>query len=599
MSLFGGLYVGASGLKTSQNSLNTVAHNLSNLNTVGYVRQQVAQADVRYRTISTSQAIADTRLGDGVQYSECRHIRDYFLDQLYREESGRYSFYETSYSAILEVEDILGELDGDAFAQSLDGLWTAFQELSKTPSDGTYISLLVSKAASFAENANAVYESMKEYQGNLNLQIKEMVDDMNSIAERIDELNLEIATIEVGGLENANDLRDERDLLLDTLSKYGNITYSEDLGGRVSVRFNNVDFVTDAGAYKIGMLQDNETGFYTPYWEQNVVWRVDAQGERYADYSSANLFNLTEIISTENDTDIGGLRALLLARGNHVANYTDIHPDLMTDIKLESLGITFNQYNEEYGTQYYNDHIANSVIMNVQAEFDNLVHYVITTVNEVLAEHCEPENGYLCNPDGTPMQLFLKSTGDSYEKVTYTEQQAADAKAAGEKLYRIYDKDGNATNEYWKYIEEDENRTETLYNSANVLINQELVQTPAKLGFVREDDSTDFNIGKAFIQAFDAKQLYLNPNATAESTFQSCYIDLVGQVGTSGDVFNGLYEFQQLATQQVDANRQTVIGTSADEELEHMIMYQNAYNAASRYINVINTLLDSVINMGY
>ena len=599
MSLFGGLYVGASGLKTSQNSLNTVAHNLSNLNTVGYVRQQVAQADVRYNTISTSQAIADTQIGDGVQYSECRHIRDYFLDQLYREESGRYSFYETSYSAILEVEDILGELDGDAFAQSLDGLWTAFQELSKTPSDGTYISLLVSKAASFAENANAVYESLHEYQDNLNLQIKDMVDSMNSIAERIDELNLEIACIEVGGLENANDLRDERDLLLDTLSGYGNITYKEDSAGRVSVRFNNVDFVTDAGPYHIGLLQDNETGFYTPYWEQNVVWRTDENGEKYADYSAANLFNLTETISTENDTDVGGLRALLLARGNHVANYTDIHPDLMTDIKLESLGITFNQYDEEYGTQYYNDHIAGSVIMNVQAEFDNLVHYVITTVNEVLAEHCEPENGYLCNPDGTPMQMFLKSTGDSYEKVTYTEQQATDAEAAGEKLYRIYDENDNPTNEYWRYIEEDENRTETLYNSANVIINQELVQTPAKLGFVREDDSTDFNIGKAFIEAFDAKQLYLNPNATAESTFQSCYIDLVGQVGTSGDVFKGLYEFQQLATQQVDANRQTVIGTSSDEELEHMIMYQNAYNAASRYINVINTLLDSVINMGY
>lgn len=599
MSLFGGLYVGASGLKTSQNSLNTVAHNLSNLNTVGYVRQQVAQADVRYNTISTSQAIADTQIGDGVQYSECRHIRDYFYDMLYREEAGRYSFYETSYAAILEVEDILGELDGDAFAQSLDGLWTAFQELSKTPSDGTYISLLVSKAASFAENANAVYESLHEYQDNLNLQIKDMVDSMNSIGTAIDELNLEIANIEVGGLEHANDLRDKRDLLLDTLSGYGNITYKEDSAGRVSVRFNNVDFVTDAGPYHIGLLQDNETGFYTPYWEQNVVWRTDENGEKYADYSAADLFNLTEVISTENDTDVGGLRALLLARGDHVANYTDLHPDLMTDIKLESLDITFNQYNEEYGTKYYNDYIAGSVIMNVQAEFDNLVHYVMTTVNEVLAEHCEPENGYLCNPDGTPMQMFLKTTGASYEKVAYTEQQAADAKAAGEKLYRIYDENDNPTDEYWRYIEEDENRTETLYNSANIVINQELVQTPAKLGFVREDDSTDFNIGTAFIEAFDAKQLYLNPNATAQSSFQSCYIDLVGQVGTSGDVFKGLYEFQQLATQEVDANRQTVIGTSADEELEHMIMYQNAYNAASRYINVINTLLDSVINMGY
>ena len=44
MSLFGALYIGDSGLRASQNALNTVAHNLSNINTPGYVRQQVSQS---------------------------------------------------------------------------------------------------------------------------------------------------------------------------------------------------------------------------------------------------------------------------------------------------------------------------------------------------------------------------------------------------------------------------------------------------------------------------------------------------------------------------------------------------------------------------
>ena len=143
MSLFSGLYVGKSGLQSSQNALNTVAHNLSNINTPGYVRQQVAQSDINYNTISTTQAIADTRIGQGVQYSECRHIRDEFLDKMYRSESGRSDFYETSYSAILEIEDILGELDGAAFKDSVEGLWTAMEELSKSPNDSTYMTLLV------------------------------------------------------------------------------------------------------------------------------------------------------------------------------------------------------------------------------------------------------------------------------------------------------------------------------------------------------------------------------------------------------------------------------------------------------------------------
>lgn len=606
MSLFGGLYVGASGLKTSQNALNTVAHNLSNVNTTGYTRQQVAESDVNYTTISTSQAIANTQIGDGVRYSECRRVRNSFLDEKFRQVNGRYSFYDVSYSAIAEVEDILGELDGAAFKSSLEGLWTAIEELAKSPSDSTYISLLVSKAASFAENATAVYTSFQEYQSNLNSQIKSAVDTINGIGARIAELNNEIAAIECGGVENANDLRDERDLLLDTLSEYGPIKYEEDETGRLSVRFNNVDFVSGKNAYEIGMLQDLETGFYTPYWKQNVLQKKDANGEIYLDYSSAYMFDLTEDISTDAGTDVGGLRAMLLARGDHVANYTDLQTGTMTQQKLDSLGITFNQYNEKEGLTYYNDYISKSVMMNMEAEFDNIVHYVATVVNQVLADNADPKSGYLCNDDGTPIQLFQKTNTEAYTKVTYNGTAAdtaafveAQNKEAGcAKYFQIYDENGDATNQYWVFVEENPELSETRYGANNLKINAELVQVPTKLGFVKEDDSSDYSLGKAFIAAFEENQLFLNPNATKESTFESCYIDLVSQVATSGDVYQSLYDFQQLSAEQIEANRQSYVGVSSDEELERMIMYQNAYNAASRYINVINTMLDSLISIG-
>ena len=603
MSLFGGLYVGKSGLQTSQNALNTVAHNLSNLNTTGYVRQQVAQADTNYNTISTSKAVARSQTGDGVKYSECRHIRDTFLDEIYREESGRYSFYESSYSSIMEIEDILGELDGAAFKESVQGLWTAFEELAKSPNDTTYISLLVQKSSSFAENAASVYQSLIEYQGNLNKQIKDAVDEINAIGERIDELNREISKIEVGNLEHANDLRDERDKLIDTLSNYGNITYKEDASHVVTVRFNNEDFVTSAGPYKIGMWQDNDTGFYHPYWEQNVKYYINDDGEKVADYSTAEIFDVTEVISTENDTDIGELRALLLARGDHIANYVDLKTDSdnLTQRKLDSLGITKNQYDSDpdtFGKKYYNDYIAGSAIMNIQAEFDNLVHEIATKVNSVLADNCDPKSGYLCNDDGTPMQMFLKSTDEPYVKETITNAQEAENRIKnGEKLYRIYKEDGTATNDYWKYVEEDCSKSNTLYNCNTLEMNQILVQTPSLLGFKKVDDSADYNLGKSFIKAFEDDQLYLNPNSTKPTSYETCYIDLVNDLCTTGNEYKKLYEFEQLSIQQAENNRSTVIGVSSDEELEHMIMYQNAYNAASRYINVINTLLESVLSI--
>jgi flagellar hook-associated protein 1 FlgK len=73
---------------------------------------------------------------------------------------------------------------------------------------------------------------------------------------------------------------------------------------------------------------------------------------------------------------------------------------------------------------------------------------------------------------------------------------------------------------------------------------------------------------------------------------------LVNQVATSGNVFKGLYDYEQLALENAENERQTVIGVSSDEELEHMMMYQNAYNAASRYINVINDMLDTLLSVG-
>jgi flagellar hook-associated protein 1 FlgK len=563
------------------------------------VRQQVAYTDTTYIDVGTSIAGNKMLSGTGVKYSECRHVRDQFLDASYREEAGRMSYYDTSYSTILEIEDIMGEFTGAAFKDSLSGLWTAMEELAKSPNDTTNISVLVQKSAAFMENANSVYQSLQEYQDNLNTQIIDAIDDINSIGQRISELNKEISKIEAGGVENANDLRDERDSLLDTLASYGNIKYSEDTNGIVTVSFNGTQFVTQSSAYEMSVLTDKDTGYVTPYWKQNVIYTQNENGEKVADYTSAYVFDLTQEISSANNTDVGGLRALLLARGDHVANYTDLNVDTPSQQKLDALGITAEQYNESAGYTYYDKYISNSIMMNVEAEFDNIVHEITTKINEVIADYCDPKSGYLCNDDGTPMQMFLKVSDSPYEKVILTADEYNNQIEQGAKLYQIYDEDGKAIpNTYWKYIEEDADRAFSLYNCGNMEINQTLAQTPALLGFTMEESSVDYKIGKAFIAAFQNKGLYLNPNATAMSDFENCYIDLVNQVATSGSVFKGLYEYEQLALEQVDNERQTVIGVSSDEELEHMIMYQNAYNAASRYITVVNDMLDTLLSVG-
>ncbi len=134
MPLMGNLYIGASGLQTSQNALNSTAHNITNVDTKGYTRQQVLQATRQYNTIATDpRAVANQQTGLGVNYSRVRQVRDYFLDKTYRKESGRSMFYEVSTDCMMEVENLLGELNGEAFQTTLSDLWTSIQELAKDP----------------------------------------------------------------------------------------------------------------------------------------------------------------------------------------------------------------------------------------------------------------------------------------------------------------------------------------------------------------------------------------------------------------------------------------------------------------------------------
>lgn len=536
MGLMGSLYIGTSGLQTSQNALNTVAHNLSNANTPGYTRQQVLLNDKQYNTISVNRrAISNQQTGLGVTYARVRQVRDYFLDQTYRKQSGRSAFYEESYDAIVEVETLLREMDGKAFKESLNNFWVSIQELAKDPSSAVAQGTLVQCASQFISKAGAVSKGLKEYQENLNLQVEKDVNRINEIGKQIYDLNLEILNIEVSGVESANDLKDTRESLLDELSSLVNVTYHYDSDGCAMVKVEGHTFVNRAMPFEMGMTRDANTGFYTPFWLYDAKKIELADGSTKWDIEGATVFNLTRTISSELDTDVGGLKAKLLARGDHRANYTDLNPDT------------------------YNELVSQSVIMNIQAEFDNLIHMIVTKVNGVLADASDPATGYLM--DGAdPIRLFQKKADEGY----------------GEDLTQ--------------------GKEDTLYTIENIIINPDLVKAPTKLGFTKPDGSKDYALAEALNAAFDEEAYVLNPNVTSRANFLGYYDNMVSQIGNLGYVFKSIYQYQVATVDSTEESRQQVVGVSDDEELNNMIKFQNAYNASSRYINVIDEMLEHIIN---
>ena len=553
MSLMGSLYLGVSGLQTSNNALNTTAHNMSNLDTVGYTRQQVSQATRTYNTISKGRPNWQ-RLGLGVNYSQTRQIRDYFLDKNYRRESGRSAFYDVAYSALEEIEDVLGEsYEGHAFSIAVTDLWTAVEELSKDPTLAVNQNLFVTRANEFITKAQAVYTSLEEYQDNMNQSVAQDVETINKYAQQIEALNRQIARIE-GGVEHANDLRDQRNYLLDELATMASISYHEDSFGYLSVQMEGVDLVKGGLVNTISLHEDPKTGFYTPYWEMLANYSYDEYGNKYLTedaLKSARVFDLERPISSITNTDIGSLKSTLLARGDHRATaqeLKDINPD------------------GEYKAGWYDTHISQSIIMNVQAEFDQLINAVVTKINGILKEAAElesasyPDSTYLRDANGNPYQLF--------------EQIVADGSTC--KL-----PDGTVVELGW--------------NVSNIEINIELRQSPTLLGFRLTDSSEDNATAEKLKKAFEEAIYTLNPNVQTPVCFVDYYKNLVSQVANTGSVFGDIMESQTVTVDSLFNAREQIIGVSSDEELTNMIMFQNAYNASSRYINVVSEMLEHIL----
>ena len=148
MSLFTSFNAGVAGLASAQSGLNTTAHNLGNTKTPGYTRQQNIQADTYYQTLRYTDK-SKMQTGYGVTVSEVRQIRDIFLDRQYRLEVGRQTFYESLYNTELEIEDILGEMEGVEFDNALSDFWNTVQTLSTEPESITNRELFIAKAEAF------------------------------------------------------------------------------------------------------------------------------------------------------------------------------------------------------------------------------------------------------------------------------------------------------------------------------------------------------------------------------------------------------------------------------------------------------------------
>lgn len=559
---FGSLYVGASGLQNAQNAINTTANNLANVDTKGYVRQQVRYADKNYTILRDSRPNVNMQQsGLGVSIGDVVHARDIFLDKTYRQETGRMSFYSARYETATYVEDLMQELNGQQFKQSVSDLWQAFQEVSTKPADSTNQNLVLQKADLLVSRTQKLYSDLQNYQSNINDQIKDDVDRVNTIGNRIYELNLQIQKVEAGGTETAMTLRDERDNLLDELGNYGRIEVTEDATGFAYVDMEGVRFVDENRCYNMGLKAADGTGFYTPYWPQ----QSDVEKGQYVP-----VFRLSGEISSEMNNDIGSIKSKLLVRGDTYGRREDMASE------------------ESYGN------IEGCTLMEVEAELDMLFSNIVRSMNDIYCPNTETTSAFTSKdgvtyPAGTkildeencargvdgelpPRELFTRIGIDRYTKVTGT--------------------DGKT---YYVYNEEDPDVSSTRYAIGTITVNSDLKRQITLMPAYKKDGSVDYEMGAKLAAAWEVKDMKLNPYDQKPCTFEEYYDKIVDQLGIEGNTYKSVTETLSGAVSSVDSKRQQVSGVSSDEELSNMIKFQSAYNAASRFMNVISEMTETIV----
>ncbi len=615
MSLFGDLSVGTSGLKAGQFGLNVVAHNLANVDTEGYVRQQMVYDDSNYILIGQT-SVAPMQVGLGVDPTEVRQVRDVFLDKAYRQESGRQGYYEAQRDAVTEIEDLFGELQGVAFQKTLQDFWVSLQELSKEPDSRVAQATFVETGINFIERSDKIYKQLKEFQLNLNTNIREKITRINEIGSRIFELNRKIVFYESSKVENANDYRDERNHLLDELGTMVKIDYKEQTDGRVTVAIEGATFVSEDYFYRMDYLTmaqyREKQGIEIPLDEA-----ADILIPVWPHLGGAEVFDWSQVPSTAANSDIGSLKGCLQARGTRIGKYTDIpiepkiedYTDESGDVDNDAYKLACDIYEE--ATKEYNLNIESSIMMRTQAQFDQLIHGVVTLINDTLCPDKEVtvaagttvtlnDGSTYTYEDDTKIRIFDKENAP----VGVDENSSPGEELFGRKTVRRYMdpqditlSDGTVLENVRIYNEEDPNDNYSLYTLGELEVSAAIVENKSKLPVINANGTGDYDMDmiKRLLSKWQEPFATLSPNALTYNNVENYYTQFIGEIATKGDEYNILANNQECMVNAVNDKRLATTAVSSDEELTYLIRYQHAYNASARYIGVIDEMLEHLI----
>lgn len=219
-STFGGLEMGRNAVNAFRLGMQTVGHNISNMGTEGYSRQRAV-----FRTVTPEDIPHVGQLGQGMTITDIERIRDEFLDFQFRDAQAALGYWTKISDLYDSIQNYISEPASSGIRSAMDTFFTNIQTLQQTPEDTSARQALVTSANSLGLMLGNLVNSFDTYNESINMELKQAVAEANVMLHDMAHLNLEISQAEALG-QNANDLYDQRDLLIDKLSQMMDISYN-------------------------------------------------------------------------------------------------------------------------------------------------------------------------------------------------------------------------------------------------------------------------------------------------------------------------------------------------------------------------------------
>ncbi len=622
--------VAISGLTVARGGLDVTSHNVANAASDGYSRQVVEQRASRPISLYNGRGM----IGTGAEIYGVTQIRSFYLDKKYWSEVPVLGEYSVKKAQLSLTESYFNEMSGTGLSGQFKDFFNRLEDLTTNPHDPTYRTNVIQLGGSMSTFFKNTYEALSKQQKDINGEVKSMVGIINSLGKQIVALNQQITRFELDG-SFANDLRDQRALIVDKLSQYVNVEVKEvemnegyEKGlypnpeerslsqKRYIVSINGYDFVnhydvslmecrersTKDGNKSIGLYSNPEdaAGLYDIYFtKSNVKFDIysshltgelkglidlrDGNNGNYVHNMGFNSFNATTNQLVMN-IDLASERVDLNPGGGVLSVY-----DRTTGTKMDyeyssySYNIatgeaTFQLINVPAGTTAASFDTPKSATTGKTTDYKGIPYYMSRLNNLVRTFAKAINEGKLMNGSKIPEVIGHIDGRD----LTGVEKDT---------LFFTYKETDSTYANFGQEVIFDGNFNIYKFTADNFFINDELVKNPRLLAAAVEGTSESNNdVIKSFLKIFHSKTLF------REGSIEDYIIGMTGELGIDLDQANQFETNYKDVTTVIQNQRLSVSGVSINEEMTAMIKYQQLFTAASKLVNTINDIYDRLIN---